>query len=240
MEINALSSLTPWLESADITALLLSLKLAGLSTLILLVIAIPSAWALTRAPKSIKIFAESTIALPLVLPPTVLGYYLLLAFTPTSGLGQQWYQLTGSTLAFSFTGLLFGSVIYSLPFVVQPIFNAFDRIPRPLIEAAMNLGASRTTILQRIAIPLCKRNILMGAGLGFAHTLGEFGVVLMIGGNIPGETQVVAIQLYDHVESLQYEAANRLALTLLGASFFLLLVCYGTYYTARQPIEGHK
>ncbi len=224
-------SLIPWLAPSDITALLLSIKLAALSTLLLLLIAIPAAWLLTRAPKPVKILAESTIALPLVLPPTVLGYYLLLAFAPHSWLGGSWHQLTGTTLSFSFSGLMLGSVLYSLPFVAQPIFNAFERIPKPYIESAMNLGASNTTILHRIALPLCKRSILMGAGLGFAHTLGEFGVVLMIGGNIPGETQVVAIQLYDHVESLAYDAANRLALTLLGASFALLLLCYSIHYS---------
>lgn len=219
------------IDPNDATALLLSLKLATITTIILLAIGIPLAWRLRSASRNVKIIAESLIALPLVLPPTVLGYYLLLVFAPGgSWLGGLWYQVTQTTLSFSFSGLVIGSLFYSLPFVVQPILAAFDQVPQRYLDAAMVLGASKKKCLTKILLPLSYKSILMGAALGFAHTMGEFGVVLMIGGNIPGETQVVAIQLYDHVESMNYTNANKLALILLLLSFSILLTSYWTHY----------
>jgi molybdate transport system permease protein len=173
------------------------------------------------------------LALPLVLPPTVLGFYLLVLFAPTTPLGQAWHWLTGQGLAFSFAGLVLGSVLYSLPFVVQPLTVAMREIPQSLLEAAASLGANRWERLLRVVLPLLRRGILVAGTLGFAHTLGEFGVVLMLGGSIPGETQVVSIALFQHVEALRYGEAHRLAACLLGLSFLLLLLVYGLGDTRR-------
>ncbi len=210
------------LADTDITALLLTLKLAGLSTLILLLLGTPLAWWLARSHWSGKFVIEALIALPLVLPPTVLGFYLLIMLGNQGPLAQ----LGLGSLAFSFTGLVIGSVIYSMPFVIQPLQNAFAAIGTRPLEVAATLRASPLDRFFTVALPLAKPGFLTAAVLGFAHTLGEFGVVLMIGGNIPGRTQVVSIAIYDHVEALEYTQAHWLSATLLLLSFALLLAVY--------------
>ncbi|MDF1694116.1 MAG: molybdate ABC transporter permease subunit [Zhongshania sp.] len=210
----------------DWLAILLTLKLAGLTTLILLLIATPLAWWLANTQWRSKPLIEALVALPLVLPPTVLGFYLLIAFAPNSPIAQFWFTLTGSTLAFSFSALVIASVLYSLPFVVQPLQSGFQQVPKALLETAASLGASRLDRFASVVLPLCRSNFLVATTLGFAHTVGEFGVVLMIGGNIPGRTQVLSIALYDRVESLQYSAAHWLAGGLIGFSFIVLCGVY--------------
>jgi molybdate transport system permease protein len=169
---------------------------------------------------------EAVVALPLVLPPTVLGFYLLIAFAPQSAIGASWEWLTGAPLAFTFSALVIGSILYSLPFVVQPLQSAFQQLPRGLLEAADTLGAGPLDRWLNVILPMCRRSFVVAASLGFAHTVGEFGVVLMIGGNIPGETQVLSIALYDQVESLQFERAHRMAAGLLLFSFAMLFLLY--------------
>jgi len=169
---------------------------------------------------------EALVAMPLILPPTVLGFYLLLMLAPDTGLGRLWLQLTGTQLAFSFNALVIGSVIYSLPFVVQPLQSAFQRVPESLLQAAATLGARPLDQFRSLVVPLSRRSFITAASLGFAHTVGEFGVVLMIGGNIPGETQVLSIALYDQVESLQFDQAHRLAAGLVIFSLLLLFLLY--------------
>jgi len=210
----------------DYLALWLTLKLAGLSTLILLIISPFIAWWLSKSTSKIRPLAEALVALPLVLPPTVLGFYLLLAFSPNYLPGQLWQSITGSTLAFSFSGLLIGSIIYSLPFVVQPLQAGFSTLGNKELEAAHTLGMSRWSKIKYIIVPMTKRSFLLAGVMGFAHTLGEFGVVLMIGGNIPGETQVLAISLFEHVEAFEYEQAHKIAAGLLISSMTLLVVIY--------------
>lgn len=210
------------LNEADLTALAITLKLALVSTLILLLLGIPIAWWLARSNNKCKFIFEALIALPLVLPPTVLGFYLLLALGPHGPLAS----LTGP-LAFTFTGLVIGSVFYSMPFVIQPLQVAFQAVGQRPLEVAATLGASPLDRFFTVALPLARPGLLTAAVLGFAHTLGEFGVVLMIGGNIPGETQVASIAIYDHVESLEYIQAHWLAGLLLLLSFALLTVVYG-------------
>ena len=211
-----------------IAATWLTLKLASCSTLLLLLLGAPLAWWLSRSRLRIKPLVEALIALPLVLPPTVIGFYLLLAFAPQTGLGQMWYAVTGSQLSFSFSALVIGSVLYSLPFVVQPLQAAFNAIPDGLLEAGSTMGANRWDRITNIVLPLSRRGLLAATSLGFAHTVGEFGIVLMIGGNIPGETRVLSIALYDHVEALEYDQAHILAAGLLFFSFALLLFVYMT------------
>ncbi len=207
-------------------ALLLTLKLAFLSTLILLVIATPLAWWLAHSHFKGKALVEALVALPLVLPPTVLGFYLLIVLGP-QGPGGWLAGLWGeNTLAFSFTGLLIGSVIYSLPFVVQPLQNGFSLIGRQPLEVAQSLKASFLDGFYHVILPLARPAYISAATLGFAHTLGEFGVVLMIGGNIPGETQVISIAIYEQVEAMEYDAAHILSALLLIISFTLLSVIY--------------
>jgi molybdate transport system permease protein len=195
----------------DLTALIITLKLAGLTTLILLLLGTPLAWWLACSRWRFKFLMEAIIALPLVLPPTVLGFYLLVALGPHGPIGGVSEWLGGRSLAFTFSGLVIGSVIYSLPFVVQPLHNAFSAIGRRPLEVAATLGASPLDRFFTVAIPLARSGFLTAAVLGFAHTVGEFGVVLMIGGNIPGETQVLSIAIYDHVESLEYARAHWLS-----------------------------
>ncbi len=207
-------------------ALLLTIKLAAISTLILIVIGTPLAWWLANTKNRFKPIIEAVVALPIVLPPTVLGFYLLLLFNPQSAVGGWWFELTGHTLTFSFSGLVIASVISSLPFVVQPIHSAFETVARDLMETAYTLGAKPLDAFFSVAVPLSKRGFLTGAVLGFAHTLGEFGVVLMVGGNIPGETRVVAIEIYDHVESLEYAQAHVLSAILLAFAFITMLIMY--------------
>ena len=214
------------LSSAELDAIYLTVLLACVTTLILLVLGTPLAWWLSRRSGTVPALVESLVALPLILPPTVLGFYLLLLFAPSTIVGQWWQQLTGEPLAFSFSALVIGSVIYSLPFVVQPLQSAFSRVPPGLLQAAATLGARPLDQFRSVVIPLTRRSFVTAASLGFAHTVGEFGVVLMIGGNIPGETQVLSIALYDHVESLQFAEAHRLSAGLMVFSLLLLFFLY--------------
>lgn len=215
-------------------ALLLTLKLAFFSTAILIVIATPIAWFLAHSQFKGKFLVEALIALPLVLPPTVLGFYLLIALGPQGPGGwiaQLWDE---RTLAFSFTGLLIGSIIYSLPFVVQPLQNGFSLIGKKPLEVAYTLNASFKDAWRTIIFPLAKPAYISAATLGFAHTLGEFGVVLMIGGNIPGETQVISIKIFEHVEALQYNDAHIMSAILLSISFVMLTVIYASRKNANK------
>ncbi|MEA3412619.1 MAG: molybdate ABC transporter permease subunit [Pseudomonadota bacterium] len=214
------------LTDPDIIALRLTLELATLSTLILLALGTPLAWWLATTRWRYKFLLESVVALPLVLPPTVLGFYLLIAFGPHGPVGAMMEALGGRSLAFTFPGLVAASVIYSLPFVVQPLQNAFAAVGRRPMEVAATLRASPMDRFLTVAVPLARPGFLTAAVLGFAHTVGEFGVVLMIGGNIPGETQVVSIAIYDHVEALEYERAHWLSGGLLVASFLMLVPVY--------------
>ena len=207
--------------------LLLTLRLAATATAVLLVLGTPLAWWLARTRVRWRPAVEAVVALPLVLPPTVLGFYLLVALSPQGPLGAAWHAAGGRGLAFSFAGLLVGSVLYSLPFVVQPLQAAFSGVGEPMLEAAAGLGAGPLRRLGWVALPLARRGFLVATVLGFAHTVGEFGVVLMIGGNIPGRTRVLSIAIYDHVEALDYAAAHRLAAGLLVFSFLVLLAVYG-------------
>jgi molybdate transport system permease protein len=198
-----------------------------LSTLILLVIGTPFAWWLARSRWRFKFLAEALVAMPLVLPPTVLGFYLLVLLGPNGPVGGLMEALGGHSLAFTFSGLVIGSVVYSMPFVVQPLQSAFLAIGERPLEVAATLRASPVDRFFSVVLPLARPGFLTASVLGFAHTLGEFGVVLMIGGNIPGVTQVVSIAIYDHVEALEYGRAHLLAGSLLALSFVLLLIVYG-------------
>lgn len=214
------------LSESDITALIITLKLAGLTTLILLLVGTPFAWWLARTRCRLKFIVEAVVALPLVLPPTVLGFYLLIALGPQGPFGGLMAWLGVESLAFTFTGLVIGSVFYSMPFVVQPLQDAFSAVGRRPMEIAATLGASPLDRFFTVAIPLARPGFLTAAVLGFAHTVGEFGVVLMIGGNIPGETQVLSIAIYDHVETLEYSQAHWLSGGLLLLSFLMLTAVY--------------
>lgn len=211
---------------SDLVALGLTLELALVSTAILLLLGTPLAWWLSRSRMRFKFLLDAIIAMPLVLPPTVLGFYLLLALGPQGPVGRFMELLGGHSLAFTFAGLVVGSVIYSLPFVVQPLQNAFSSIGRRPMEVAATLGATPLDRFFTIAMPLARQGFFTAAVLGFAHTVGEFGVVLMIGGNIPGETQVVSIAIYDHVESMAYERAHWLSIGLIALSLLLLSAVY--------------
>jgi molybdate transport system permease protein len=213
----------------------LSLQLAASATLILLVIGAPLAWWLSRTRSPLKPVIEALTALPLVLPPTVLGFYLLIMFNPTAPLGSFWVTLTGGTLTFSFTGLVIASVVYSLPFSVQPLQAAFEGIGRGPMEAAASLRAAPLDAFFSVVLPLSARGFLTAGVLSFAHTLGEFGVVLMVGGNIPGRTKVISIAIYEHVETLQYTEAHWLAGILVAFSFFVLLFVY--VFNRRYPVH---
>ena len=215
------------LNEADLTALAITLKLALVSTLILLLLGTPLAWWLARTRWRFKFIPEAIVALPLVLPPTVLGFYLLIALGPRGPVGGLLESLGGTPLAFTFTGLVIGSIIYSMPFVVQPLQDAFSAIGRRPMEVAATLRASPLDRFFTVAVPLARPGFFTAAVLGFAHTIGEFGVVLMIGGNIPGETRVASIAIYDHVEGLEYAHAHWLSGALLLLSFLLLIVVYG-------------
>jgi len=200
----------------------LTIQLALTTTTLLLVIGIPLALWLNHDRRGKKIWIETLITLPIVLPPTVIGFYLLILFSPHHPIGSIWFQTTGKTLAFSFPGLVIGSVIYSLPFAVQPFQTAFRNVPLDCMEVAETLGASRWQRFWNIELPLARRGIMGGATLSFAHTMGEFGVVLMLGGSIPGATRVASIALYDEVQQLNYPAAHAYAAVLLLGSFALL------------------
>jgi len=225
------------LSELDLSAIYLTFKLASLTTLILLVISPPLAWWLARSKHLFRPFVESLVALPLVLPPTVLGFYLLLSFSPDSYLGAFWIQLTGSGLAFSFSGLLIASIIYSLPFVVQPLQSAFVNLDKNYLEVAATLGFSPIKTFYKVVFPMTLPSFIIAGALGFAHTIGEFGVVLMIGGNIPGETQVLSITLFDHVETLQYQQAHILSFSLLAFSMLLLVLIYGVLQKRQKRLN---
>lgn len=210
----------------DLQPVWISLRLASLTVLVLLLLGTPIAWWLAHTRSRLKTVAEAVTALPLVLPPTVLGFYLLIGMGPRGSLGALWIRLTGHPLSFSFTGLVVASCLYSLPFVVQPLQAAFESMDRRVLEAAWTLGASHTRSFLTVVVPQIRRGLLIAVVLGFAHTLGEFGVVLMVGGNIPGETQVVSIAIYEQVEALDYRVAQTLSLSLLVFSFLVLFVVY--------------
>ena len=214
------------LSAADLQALWLTLQLAALTTLLLILVGTPLAWWLARTRNRLRGAIEALVALPLVLPPTVLGFYLLLAMGPNGPLG-------GLSLAFTFSGLVLGSMIYSLPFVVQPLRDAFAAIGEQPLEMAACLGAAPLDRFRSVVLPLARPGFITAAVLGFAHTLGEFGVVLMIGGNIPGETRVLSIAVYEHVETLDYAHAHALSAGLLVLSFLLLLPVYSHRFRRR-------
>jgi molybdate transport system permease protein len=222
-----------------LNTVLLTFKLALVTSVLLLIIVTPLAWFLANWQHKAKSLVLSVLALPLVLPPTVLGFYLLIAFSPQSALGQWWLALTGSTLVFSFQGLVLGSLIYSLPFALQPLYSGFVQLDKRYLEVASSLGFSRLEGLYRIVLPLCKAPIIVAFGLSFAHTVGEFGVVLMIGGNIPGETQVLSIALYEQVEALEYERAHVMSLGLLVFSFIVLALLY-RFNGGADPSSGTR
>ena len=214
------------LNEYDISALLVTIKLASITTVILILIGTPIAWWLSQTRFKFKAVIEAIIALPLILPPTVLGFYLLMTLGTNGPIGNFLESLGGSSIAFTFTGLVVGSVIYSLPFVVQPLQNSFGSIGKQPMEVAATLGASKLDRFFTVAVPLARSGFITASVLGFAHTVGEFGVVLMIGGNIPGETGVLSIAIYDHVEAMEYGQAHVLAGGLLILSFIMLLVVY--------------
>lgn len=214
------------MQQLDLGPVWLSLQLAAATVLVLLVLATPLSWWLAHTRSRARVLVEAVVALPLVLPPTVLGFYLLILMGPAGGLGSLWVQLTGDTLTFSFTGLVVASVVYSLPFAVQPLQSAFESVGRAPLEAAWTLGASPWAAFVYVASPLAVRGYVSAIVLAFAHTIGEFGVVLMVGGSIPGSTKVVSIAVFEHVETLDYPAAHVLSAGLLAFSFVVLLGVY--------------
>ncbi len=224
------------LDSVDLAAIWLTFKLASVTTLILLLIGTPIAWWLARTPSRMKGPIGAVVALPLVLPPTVLGFYLLVAMGPNGFIGQFTQSIGLGTLPFTFAGLVVGSVFYSLPFVVQPLQNAFEAIGERPLEAAATLRAGPWDTFFSVVLPLARPGFITASILGFAHTVGEFGVVLMIGGNIPGQTRVVSVQIYDHVEAMEYAQAHWLAGGMLLFSFLVLLMLYGSRF--RQGWRG--
>ena len=215
------------LTSEDWQAILLTLRLATLVTVILLIIATPVAWWLSTTRSRLKPVIGAIVALPLVLPPTVIGFYLLIAMGPNGPVGELTQNLGLGTLPFTFTGLVIASVIYSFPFVVQPIQNSLEALGKRPLEVAATLRASRLDTFFTVVLPLAKPGFITATILGFAHTVGEFGVILMIGGNIPGETQVISVLIYEHVESLQYAQAHSLSAGMIIFSFIVLLLLYG-------------
>jgi molybdate transport system permease protein len=217
----------------DPAALRLSLTLATLATALLLVLGVPLAYWLATSRCRLRSVVEAIVALPLVLPPTVLGFYLLVALAPRTPAGRLWEAVAGRPFPFSFDGLVAASVLYSLPFAVQPIAAALAAVDPRLVEASHTLGVSRLATFFRVTVPLAWHGIVSGAVLAFAHTLGEFGVVLMIGGNVAGETRTLSIAIFDHVEALEYAAANRTAAFLLALSFAVLVLVYALQ---RRPL----
>ena len=220
--------------SATFGPLLLSLQLAAVTMLILIVLGTPVAWWLSRTRSRLKPAIQAIVALPIVLPPTVMGFYLLIVLGPYGAIGRWWVEVTGDALTFSFTGLVIASCVYSLPFAVQPLQSAFDALGKKELEAARTLGASKLDAFFTIAVPLSLPGFITASVLAFAHTLGEFGVVLMVGGNIPGETRVVSIAIYDHVESLDYAAAHQMSIVLVVFAFAVLL---SMFLFNRRPLH---
>lgn len=219
----------------ELGPLWLTIKLAAAATLVLLVLGAPLAWWLANTRSSLKPFVEALTALPIVLPPTVIGFYLLILLSPNSALGGFWVSVTGTTLTFSFTGLLIASIFYSAPFMVQPLQSAFEAVGRGPLEAASTLRASPLDAFFTVVVPLSARGFLTACVLTFTHTIGEFGVVLMVGGNIPGETKVISIAIYEHVETLRYAEAHQLSAGLLAFSFAVLFLVYAL--NRRFPIH---
>jgi molybdate transport system permease protein len=219
----------------DWEAIGVSVRLAVATTAILLVVAVPLAGWLAFTRRRWPVLVEAVVALPLVLPPTVLGYYVLVALGTRSPFGRWWQDMTGSTLAFTFTGLLIASVLYSLPFAVQPLLAAFQGVPRRLLEASDVLGRGRVATLLKVVLPLSRAGLATAAVLTFAHTVGEFGVVLMVGGNIPGETRTVSVSVYDSVQAFDYATAGRTSAVLL---VFSLVVLSATYALQRYRVRS--
>ena len=213
------------MEAEFLSTMALTFKLATVTTMILLIIGIPLASFLAFSKMRFKSIIETIVSMPLVLPPSVLGFYLLLAFSPASAIGE-YLTSHGIRLAFSFEGLVIGSVLFSLPFMVHPIQSALAQVPRSIFEASYTLGKSKVTTMMRVILPMIRSGLISGITLAFAHTVGEFGVILMIGGNIPDETRVASIAIYDEVESLNYAMAHQYALTLFVVTFSILLLVY--------------
>jgi molybdate transport system permease protein len=211
----------------DWQTLWLTLQLAATVSIVLFVVGLPVAYWIAFSRWRWKFLFEAVVALPIVLPPTVLGFYVLVALGPRSPFGRWWISLTGHSLAFTFSGLVIGSILYSLPFAVQPFAASFSGVDRKLIAASATLGASPLRTFVRVVAPLSVPGLITGAALSFAHTMGEFGVVLMVGGNIPGVTRTVSIDIYDRVQAADYAGANATALVLLVVCFLLLTVVYG-------------
>lgn len=224
------------MTAQDLGALWLTLKLASLTTLLLLLIGIPLAWWLAHTPSRLKRPVSAIVALPIVLPPTVIGFYFLIAMGPQGPIGQLTQAIGLGLLPFTFAGLVIASVFYSLPFVVQPLQNAFEAIGKRPLEVAATLRASPIEAFFRVALPLARPGIITATVMGFAHTLGEFGVVLMIGGNIPDKTRVLSVQIYDHVEALEYTEAHWLSGGLLVFSFLVLLALFAL----NRPLSRHE
>ncbi len=219
----------------DFDSVWLTLRLAFFSTLILMLLATPLAYWLARTDAAIKPLVEAVTALPLVLPPTVLGFYLLILFSPNSHIGSMWVEATGQTLSFSFTGILIASVVHSLPFAVQPLQASLEAVGQRPEELARSLGARPLDAFLSITVPMARRGFLTAAVLGFAHTVGEFGVILMVGGNIPGRTRVISIDIYTSVETLDYSRAHALSILMLCFSFVVLLLVF--VVNRRYPIR---
>ena len=223
------------ISSFDYQPIILTLQLAAVTVLVLLVIGIPISWWLAHTRIRLRPVFEAVIALPLVLPPTVLGFYLLIILGPNGWIGKPVEAIFGSPLSFTFTGLVIASTFYSLPFVVQPLYNAFEAIGKDPLEAAWTLGASKWDAFWTVASPMALRGYITAIVLGFAHTLGEFGVVLMVGGSIPGRTKVLSIEIYDRVETLDYSHAHLLSAGLLSFTFLILLIVY--YINRKLPVH---
>jgi len=222
------------MENEFLTTMTLTFELAAVTTVILLLIGIPLAAFLAFSKTRFKSIAETIVSMPLVLPPSVLGFYLLLAFSPASFIGE-FLTSHGIRLAFSFEGLVVGSVLFSLPFMVHPIQSALSQVPRSIFEASYTLGKSKIETMVRVILPTIRHGLISGIVLAFAHTVGEFGVILMIGGNIPDETRVASIAIYDEVESLNYTMAHQYALTLFVVTFAILLI---VYTLNKKSLEG--
>lgn len=222
----------------DLEPIWLSIKLAAITTVLLLFIGIPAAYWLSRKQKIYKIIIEAIITMPLVLPPSVLGFYLLLAFSPKNALGNWLHEYFNLQMVFSFKGLVFASIIYSLPFMISPVKSAFSNLPRSIAEASYTLGKSKMETFFAVLLPNIKPSIITAAVLTFAHTLGEFGVVLMIGGNIPGETKVASIAIYDAVETMDYALANNYAMILFAITFIMVIAVFIlNKKAAKSPFE---
>jgi molybdate transport system permease protein len=221
----------------DLNPFILTLKLSIATTAILFAVGIPLAYWLAYSNQKFKIFIEAVVAMPLVLPPSVLGFYILLALSPENWLGKILDQYFDVRLVFTFNGLLIASILYSLPFMVQPLQAGFLQIPKSMKEAAYTLGKSRWTTLWKVLLPNMKIGLITGGILTFAHTIGEFGVVMMVGGNIPGETKVISIAIYDEVESMNYKMANRYSIIMLAFAFVVLISVYLINYNHRRKTE---